>query len=284
MGEFASYLLAGLAIGCSYALLGIGYVVVHRVTGIVNFAQGVFPVTAGLTCAALISGAVPRGLSEIVAIGAAIVVSIAIGATAMAARTSLAALLITLGAGIGFYAVHILLFGSAPRSFDGLPGVIDLFGARVQLQYVFVSVTTLVIFGVLWWFFNKTFRGKGLTAAAANPFAARLQGISIRKAGFIAFALAGLVGGIAGVLIAPLQPVSFSSDLSFAIYGFAAAVFGGLLKIGAALWGGIVLGVAQSFIGGYLGAENQLAGALIIVLAVMVVQAGRRHTVVEEAV
>lgn len=283
MGQLLTYLLAGLAVGCSYALLGIGYVVVHRVTGIVNFAQGVSPVFAGLACATLVANAVPRGLADTVAVLGAAAVSVAIGVFAMAARTSLAALLVTLGAGTAFYAVDILLFGSAPLSFPGLPGYVSLADARVQTQYLFVAVATLVIYGCLWWFFHRTFAGKGLTAAAANPFAARLQGISIRKAGLVAFALAGAVGGIAGILIAPLQPVAFSSDLSFAIYGFAAAVFGGLDRIGPALAGGIVLGVAQSLIGGYLGSENQLAGALLIVLVIMIIQARTRRVVVEEA-
>lgn len=284
MDQFLTYLLTGIAVGSSYALLGVGYVVVHRTTRIVNFAQGVPPVFAGLACAALVSAGLPRGVTELVAIVGAGLVSMLVGLLAMAARTSLAALLVTLGAGVGFYAINILIFGSAPRSFPGVPGYLVIFGARLQTQYLFVALATLLVFGALWWFFHRTYLGKGLTAAAANPFAAALQGISIRRAGLIAFALAGLIGGIAGVLITPLQPVAFSSDIAFAIYGFAAAVFGGLNKIGPALWGGILLGVAQALIGGYLGTENQLAGALVIVLIVMIVQAGRRRTITEEVV
>ncbi|WP_449282453.1 branched-chain amino acid ABC transporter permease [Leucobacter sp.] len=284
MDQFLTYLLTGIAVGSSYALLGVGYVVVHRTTRIVNFAQGVAPVFAGLACAALVSAGLPRGVTELIAVLGAAIVSVLIGLLAMAARTSLAALLVTLGAGVGFYAINILIFGSTPQSFSGIPGYLSVFGARLQTQYLFVAVATLVVFGLLWWFFHRTYLGKGLTAAAANPFAAQLQGISIRRSGLIAFAIAGAVGGIAGVLITPLQPVAFSSDIAFAIYGFAAAVFGGLNKVGPALWGGVLLGVAQALIGGYLGTENQLSGALVIVLIVMIVQAGRRRTITEEVV
>lgn len=284
MNQLLTYVLTGVAVGSSYALLGVGYVVVHRTTRIVNFAQGVTPVFAGLACSTLVTAGLPRGVTELVAVLGAAAVSVLIGVLAMAARTSLAALLVTLGSGVGFYAINILVFGSAPQSFAGIPGSIVVFGARLQTQYVFVTVVTLLVFAALWWFFHRTYRGKGLTAAAANPFAAELQGISIRRSGLIAFAIAGLIGGIAGVLITPLQPVAFSSDITFAIYGFAAAVFGGLNKIGPALWGGLVLGVAQSLIGGYLGTENQLSGALVIVLIVMIVQAGRRRTITEEVV
>lgn len=284
MDQFLTYLLTGIAVGSSYALLGVGYVVVHRTTRIVNFAQGVAPVFAGLACAALVSAGLPRGVTELIAVLGAAIVSVLIGLLAMAARTSLAALLVTLGAGVGFYAINILIFGSTPQSFSGIPGYLSVFGARLQTQYLFVAVATLVVFGVLWWFFHRTYLGKGLTAAAANPFAAQLQGISIRRSGLIAFAIAGAVGGVAGVLITPLQPVAFSSDIAFAIYGFAAAVFGGLNKVGPALWGGVLLGVAQALIGGYLGTENQLSGALVIVLIVMIVQAGRRRTITEEVV
>lgn len=283
MGQLSTFLLSGLAIGCCYALLGIGYVVIYRVTGIVNFAQGMFAVVAGLIASRLLEFGLPHGVAELAAVLGGGAVGLLVGGLAMAAKNTMAALLVTIGVGTGFYAVNLLLFGSSPLSFEMFPGSVEIAGGQLQSQYAAVVVVTLATFAGLVAFFNHSYRGKGMTAAAANPYAARLQGIDIKKAGYIAFGLSGLIGGVAGVLITPVQSISYAGDLNFAIYGFAAAVFGGLLKIPAALYGGLVLGIAQSLIGGYLGGQNQVVGALTIVLAIMVIQAGRRHAVVEEA-
>lgn len=283
MGIFTTLLFSGLAIGCSYALLGIGYVVIHRVTGIVNFAQGMFAVVGGLIAATLLKIGLPHGLSELAALVGAAAVGLIVGVLAMSASNSMAALLVTIGIGTGFYAINLLFFGSTPLSFEMFPGSVEIMGGLLQTQYVAVIIVTIAAFAALVWFFNHSYRGKGMTAAASNPYAAKLQGINVKKAGYAAFALSGLIGGIAGILIAPIQSVSYASDLNFAIYGFAAAVFGGLTQIPAALYGGLILGVAQSFIGGFFGGQNQIAGALTLVLIVMVIQAGRRHAVVEEA-
>ena len=95
--------------------------------------------------------------------------------------------------------------------------------------------------------------------------------------GLLAFAIGGGLGGLAGVLLTPLQPVEFDSDVSIAINGFAAAIFGGLLRPGTALVGGLVLGVAEALVSGYSRYASLQSGvALVLILGIMVYQAGRR--------
>jgi branched-chain amino acid transport system permease protein len=101
-------------------------------------------------------------------------------------------------------------------------------------------------------------------------------GIDVRRMGLLAFALGGALGGLAGVLLTPLQPVSFNSDVGIAISGFAGAIFGGLLRPGAALAGALALGVAEALVAGYGQASLQSGVALIIMLAIMIYRAGRR--------
>jgi branched-chain amino acid transport system permease protein len=84
------------------------------------------------------------------------------------------------------------------------------------------------------------------------------------------------------VLLTPLQPVSFNSDVGIAISGFAAAIFGGLLRPGAALTGALVLGVAEALVAGYSRASLQSGVALVIMLGIMVWQAGRRSLAADE--
>jgi branched-chain amino acid transport system permease protein len=94
--------------------------------------------------------------------------------------------------------------------------------------------------------------------------------------GLLAFTLGGLLGGIAGVLLIPVQPFSFSSDVSLAISGFAAATFGGLRHFEMALAGGLLLGVAESLVGGYAQASYETVVALGLMLVLLVWQARRQ--------
>jgi branched-chain amino acid transport system permease protein len=254
MSAFVTYLITGLALGCTFALVASGFVTIHRVTGVVNFAQGAFAVVAGL-------------------IALAGVVGLVVGVIAIGKRgtSPLASLVITLGLGILIYAIEIIVFGDQPISFPGLPGAVQLGGARILSQYFLVIAVALVTFAALGVFFDRTYLGKALTACASNPYSARLVGLNVTRMGLLAFALGGLLGGLAGVLVTPLQPVAFDSDVALAINGFAAAIVGGL-----------VLGVAEAFVAGYLNGSYQTEVALTLMLAIMIWQASRKLGVIEE--
>jgi len=286
VSNFVTYVFSGLALGCSFALLGCGFVAIHRVTGVVNFAQGAFAVVAGMTASSFLAQGLPHGLAETLAVLIAGLTGLLVGVVAIGRPGTpvMASLLVTLGLGIAAYAAEILIFGDQPRSFGMVSGSVVIGGAHLQTQFFVVIVATLVIFAGLIAFFGRTYVGKALTACFANPYAARLVGINVTRMGLLAFALGGVLGGIAGVLLTPLQAVTFDSDVSFAVYGFAAAVFGGLVRITATLIGGLILGLAEALIGGYVNTQYQIAAALVVMLVIMVWQAGRRTAVTEEAV
>ena len=281
MRLFLQYAASGLATGCAFALVATGFVAIYRVTRVVNFAQGVFAVLAGMMAYTLLAVGVPHFAAEALAVVAAVVAGALVGFVAIGRRgtSPLASLIITLGLGIGSYALLILLWGDQPISFDGLKGNLDVGGVGMQVQYLLVMALTAVAFVALGLFFDHTYLGRGLTACSSNPRAARLVGIDVRRMGLVAFGLGGGLGGLAGVLLTPLQPVSFNSDVGIAISGFAAAIFGGLLRPGAALVGGLVLGVAEALVAGYGQASLQSGVALVIMLGIMIYRAGRRPLV-----
>jgi branched-chain amino acid transport system permease protein len=281
---FLQYAASGIATGCAFALVATGFVAIYRVTRVVNFAQGVFAVLAGMLAYSLLGVGVPHVVAEGLAVLLAGIAGAVIGVVAIGRRgtSPLASLIITLGLGIGSYAILILVWGDQPISFDGLKGNLDVGGVGMQVQYVLVVLVTALAFVALALFFDHTYLGRGLTACSSNPRAARLVGIDVRRMGLIAFGLGGALGGLAGVLLTPLQPVAFNSDVALAISGFAAAIFGGLLRPGAALTGALVLGVAEALVAGYGQASLQSGVALVIMLGIMVWQAGRRPLVADE--
>jgi len=284
MSAFIAYLIAGLALGCSFALVASGFVVIHRVTRVVNFAQGTVVVVGGLTAASMLSWGLPHPLAEVVAIVGAGLTGLVVGVIAISKRGTpvLASLVITLGLVFLAYALEIMVWGDQPISFQMAPGSVTVVGARVQNQYFVVVAAAVISLGLLQLFFARSYLGKAMTACASNAYAARLAGINVTRMGLLAFALAGLLGGLAGVLLTPLQPVSFDSDVVLATNGFAAAIFGGLMRPGMALVGGLVLGLAESFVAGYINGSYQTGVALILMLVLMVWQARRRLMMTEE--
>jgi branched-chain amino acid transport system permease protein len=279
------YLASGIATGCTFALVATGFVAIYRVTRVVNFAQGAFAVVGGMSAFALLGHGLPHVLAEALAVLLAAVVGLLVGLVAIGRRgtPALASLIITLGIGIGSYAVLILAFGDQPVSFDGVGGALAVAGVTMPRQFLLVAAVTAAAFAALALFFNRTYLGRALTACSSNPHAARLVGIDTTRMGLVSFALGGALGGLAGVLLTPLQPVAFNSDVGLAINGFAAAVFGGILRPITALAGALVLGVAEALVAGYSRASFQSGVALVLMLALMVWQASRRPAVAEDA-
>jgi len=274
---FLQYVASGVATGCAFALVATGFVAIYRVTRVVNFAQGVFAVLAGMVGYTLLGRGLPHGVAEAAAVCVAAAFGVLVGIVAIGRPSTppLASLIITLGLGIASYALLILIWGDQPISFDGLKGNLDVGGVTMQAQYVLVVAVTTLAFVALGLFFDRTYLGKGLTACSSNPRAARLVGIEVSRMGLVAFGLGGALGGLAGVLLTPLQPVSFDSDVAIAINGFAAAIFGGLVRPGMALVGALVLGIGEALVAGYGQASLQSGVALAVMIGVMVWRASR---------
>jgi branched-chain amino acid transport system permease protein len=284
VSDLLQYLLTGLGLGCGFALVGSGLVAIYRVTKVVNFAQGSFAVIGALFASTLLAAGVPHGVAELLAVALAAAVGLLVGLVAIGRPGTPpgASLVVTLGLSVFGYAVAVLLWGDQPRSFPGLPGTVEVLGARVRWHYLLIIAMTGLVFAGLVWFFSRTYLGKGLSACASNRYAARVVGIDVTRMGLVAFGLGGALGGLAGVLVTPVQQVSFDSDVALVVNGFAAAILGGLARPGLALAGGLLLGVGQSLVAGYGGAAYQTELALGLMLAVMIWRAARQPVAEEQ--
>jgi branched-chain amino acid transport system permease protein len=284
MSQFLENVLTGLGIGAGFALVGSGLVAIYRVTRVVNFAQGAFAVIAAMCASTLLVAGLPHGAAELLAVTVAAGMGLLVGLVAIGkpGTSPGASLIVTVGLGVFAYAVEVLVWGDQPRSFPGVPGAVELAGARVAAHYLLVIGVTVPVFAAMALFFARTDLGKALSACASNRYAARVVGISVTRMGLLSFALGGALGGLAGVLVTPVQQVTFDTDVVLIVNGFAAAILGGLTRPAVTLAGGLLLGVAQTLIAGYGGGAYQTEVALVLMLAVMVAQAGRRTTAQEE--
>ncbi|MCL4423129.1 MAG: branched-chain amino acid ABC transporter permease [Actinobacteria bacterium] len=238
MSAFLQYLVTGVARGFLFALLATGFVVIHRVTKVVNFAQGAFAVLGGFIAYSLLRAGIPHGVSEVIAVLAAAAIGLLFGAVTILGNMSpIASLITTIGLAILSEAVAMIAWGTTPLTFSGIGGAdIHVAGVYLPKQYLLLIGVSMVVLIVLWLVLDRTYIGKGMTACASNPYAAKLSGINVKRIGLLAFAIGGALGGLGGVLIMPLFPLTYDGDVSLAILGFAAAIVGGLPRPRARWW------------------------------------------------
>jgi len=127
----------------------------------------------------------------------------------------------------------------------------------------------VVIVAALSWFFGRTLLGKAMLATSHNRLAAQLVGIDVAKVLFASFGLAGALGAIAGVLIAPITFTSYDVGVMLGLKGFAAAMLGGLGSFAGAIVGGLVLGLLESLSAGYISSAYKDVVAFLIMLLVL---------------
>jgi len=269
---FLQYVVTGVSDGAGYALVGIGLVLVFRTTNALNFAQGVYAVVAGLTTSVLATH-MPVPLAALIAIALATTIGGLTGLITIGIRTDttpLISLIVTLGLTLIAESVELLVFGDAPHSFPAVAHQAwNVHGVRIQPQYVLIIVVTLCATAGLTLLLRYTVIGNALVAASDSIRAARLVGIDTVTFGVVSFGVAALLGAVGGVLLTPIVPVAYDSDLNIAVNGFAAAAFGGLVSVPGALVGGLVLGVAENLVVGYVNPQYELTIALLIMLGLI---------------
>lgn len=288
MTELVQLVVIGLSTGSAFALVGISFALIFRTTNIVNFAQGAFAVLGGQFTVWLVDREWPTVAAAIVAVLLVTVAGALVGLLAVGIRgltTPLASLVITLGVAFVIQALQLLAFGDRPHTYPAVSDrVWTVQGVVVQPQYVLIAAVTVVATLLLTLVLRRTIIGYALVATSDSVRAAELVGLSLRSVAVVTFAVSALLSAIAGLLLTPIQPVNYDSDVGIAINGFAAAAFGGLVSIRLAFVGGLVLGVAQQLVVGYgdvitpQARQYELAAALVIML-VLIGWRSRQETV-----
>jgi len=271
------FVAAGLTAGSIYALVALGFSIVFNASKVINFAQGEFVMIGGMAAASLSAAGAPLA----VALPLAIVVAAAIGllleklTIERAGRADVTTLIIiTIGASIFLRGIAQLVWGKGIRSLPPLTGdrPIELGGATILPQSLWVLGATLVIVAALSWFFGRTRLGHAMLATSHNRLAAQLVGIDVRLVLFASFGLAAGLGAIAGVLIAPIAFTSYDAGVMLGLKGFAAAILGGLGNFHAAIVGGLVLGLLESLGAGFVSSAYKDAISFVVILAVLFVR------------
>ncbi len=289
MTKFIDLTLNGISSGAIDAAVALALVLIWRATRIVNFAQGAMLMITTFIASAVINSTGSYVVGLLVALAAGLVLGAVVERVLVRPVENAAplnAVILTLGLYTVLVAVAGMIWGNSPRSF---PAAFSLHGYTVghttllftpnDTFIVGVVIAVAVILAVV---FRATSLGLRMRAAAFAPEVARLLGVRVGRMFTVGWALAALTGALAGVLVAPstfLGPNSFDPIL---ISGFVAAVLGGLDSPPGAVAGGLLLGLALSYVSGYEGSALVPLAALVILMVVLMVRPGGLFSATQE--
>ena len=285
MTDLLQLLVAGVSVGAIYALIAMGFAVIFSVSEVINLTQGEFAALAGLIAITATTAGLPLPLALLVSVLTVVTVALLVRLVLSPVKrmTTLLSIMLTLGLSTALKAAMLLIWGPEGRGLDPFPGNdFVVWGVSVRAQYLWIIGVTAVVSVAVAWFYERTLTGKALRACAEQPTAARLVGISVSGAGLLSFGIAGLLGGIAGVLASPVYFSAWDSGLALGLKGFVAATLGGLTSIRGAVAGGVVLGVLESLVAGYIDSGFRDAVAFVVLIVVLVARPGgilRQHSV-----
>lgn len=279
MTKFIDLTLSGISTGSVYAAVALALVLIWRATRIVNFAQGAMLMITTFIASAVINSSGSYVVGFVVALASGLVFGAVVERVLMRPVESappLNAVIVTLGLYTLLIAIAGMIWGNTPRSF---PAAFSLRGYRVGSTTLlftpndtFIVLVVIGVAGLLAALFRATTLGLQMRASAFAPEVARLLGVRVGRFLTLGWALAAVAGALAGVLVAPatfLGPNSFDPIL---ISGFVAAVLGGLDSPPGAVIGGLVLGLALSYVSGYEGSALQPLAALAILVLVLMLR------------
>ncbi|GGO66665.1 branched-chain amino acid ABC transporter permease [Nonomuraea cavernae] len=270
-------LVSGLTLGSIYALVALGFHLVFKMTGIIDFAQGDKVVIGGLLGLTLVQ----QGLSTVMVVLLLVVVAglllgIAYDAIVILPTQrngALAAMAATVGMTLVLAHGHHLVWGPDPKPFPPVfAGGIELGPLRVSFQSMVIWAVVVAVGVGLALLMGRSRTGRGMVAAATDPLAATAVGVNVSRMRALSFALAFGLAALAGVLVAPITLAGGSIGTALTIKGFTGAVLGGLNSTKGVVLGALLLGVVESQLAAVLPNGNVdpvVFVALVIILLLM---------------
>jgi branched-chain amino acid transport system permease protein len=279
MQEILQYFFSGITNGAIYAVIAIGFSMLYRSTDLINFSHGEFVMLGALSMVTLSGMGVPVLPAIILVVGAIALVGLIF--ERLAIRTvrypePIVLIIITVGASIFFRGLGMLLWGKDHHSIPAFSShpPIDIGGAKLLAQSVWILVIVLLTVAALHLFFRRTLTGKAMTACAISKRAAWIVGIPSKVMVMLAFALSTGLGALAGTIIAPITMSSYDMGTMLGLKGFAAAMLGGIGSLWGSVIGGFLLGILEAFGVGFVSSGLKDAIAFLLLLLILYVRPG----------
>lgn len=268
-------MLSGLALGSIYALLALAMVLVHKATDVINFAQGEMAMFTTFVAWVLLSRfGLPLPLVFLLGVPIGLLFGAAIQRVfirPLAGAPPVNVLIVTIGLWVVINSLAGWIWGYDPYTFPSLLPAepLEFFGMRTSMNSLAIIAVTLLTLVVLYVFFEYTREGTAMRAVSMNPWAARLMGIRVEAVATLSWAVAGAIGAIAGMLVAPVTFLDFEMMVSLLVKAFAGALLGGFNSLPGAVAGGVLIGVLESLFGAYVSTAFKDSFAFLLILCVL---------------
>jgi branched-chain amino acid transport system permease protein len=278
MGFNLQLLFTGIGVGSIYALVALGFALIYRATNVVNFAQGDFAMLGAFSMVVLaIDLELPYWLSIIITLA----LLVGFGALFNLAvyyplrnRSFLPVIISTIGASILLENGVLATYGPRPQTLDSmfdLPGfsIGDVF---LDTQYIVILVVAVMMVALQYVFFERTLLGKKMQATSQDKEMASLLGIPVMTMIMITFMYSTALGGLAGILVAPVLFVTVGMGSTIALKAFAASIIGGFGDVKGAIVGGLAIGVIETFGASYISVPYKDAFAFLVLFGFLLVR------------
>ncbi len=274
--------ISGLANGCVYGLIALGFVLIYKATEAVNFAQGDF-MMFGAFITIWLTNTDYLGINFWIAVPVAMLIMGAFGylldvaiLRKMFGQSQIAVVILTIALGFILRFAAGAIWAHEPQSLESpFAGREVRLGELVLgLEEVAVVFVTILLTFALYLFFNRSKLGIAMQAASQNQLAAYYMGIPVKRIQSLVWALGGVVAAVAGILFASKGAIDPSTGL-LGIKAFAAAVIGGFGSLPGALIGGLIIGLVEPFAAyGLPAGYSQIAPYAIMLLVLIFRPAG----------
>lgn len=277
MQAFLYQLLSGLATGGIYASIGLALVMIYSATHQINFAQGEMAMFSTYLAWMMIQAGMPYWGAFLCTVVLSFVIAGVVEAVVirpMRNTPALSLVVVFIGLLVIFNSIAGWIFGYTLKEFPSPAPANAWFGSRLMSAHeVAATGVTLIVLALLFCFFRFTSLGLSMRAAAENPASARLVGIPVERMLILGWGLAGAVGAVGGMMVAPVVFLDTNMMGGVLIYAFAGALIGGIDSPLGAVIGGFIVGVLENILGTYVvGTELKLSVALLLIVGVLLVR------------
>jgi branched-chain amino acid transport system permease protein len=274
LAQFLQFLFSGVTVGATYALAALGFTLIYNASNVINFAQGEFIMLGGMLAVFFTVSGLPLPVALALAIIVPAIVGVLVEKLAIEpvkGAETVTLIIITIGASLVIRGLVQVWLGKGTHSLPAFSGdePINILGATLLPQSLWVLGVTALVVVALWYFFNRTLQGKAMLATSFNRVAAELVGINTSWVLFMSFAMSAALGALGGILLTPITLTSYDVGIMLGLKGFVAAVVGGLGNGLGAVLGGLLVGVLEAMGAGYISSNYKDAIPFVLILLIL---------------
>ena len=274
LAEFLQFLFSGVTVGATYALAALGFTLIYNASNVINFAQGEFIMLGGMLAVLFAQMGLPLPVVVLLAVAIPAIVGVVMEKVAIEpvkGAETVSLIIITIGASLVIRGLIQVWLGKGTHSLPAFSGdvPIQILGATLMTQSLWILGVTALVVVALWYFFGRTLTGKAMLATSFNRTAAELVGINTNWVLFMSFAMSAGLGALGGILLTPITMTSYDVGIMLGLKGFVAAVVGGLGNGLGAVLGGLLVGVLEAMGAGYISSAYKDAVPFVLILFIL---------------